>query len=82
MLLPVKLKTSPTAPVPPEPVVIIETEKSFSNNDTNVSFVPLVIVTSPFDDNVPVKCLLTAKFVSVTPELFVVFKVLIVLLVI
>ena len=38
----------------------------------------LVIVTSPFDDNVPVKCLLTEKFVSVIPELAVVFKVLIV----
>ena len=76
--MPVKLNTSPAAPVPPEPVVIIETEKSFSTNELNVSFVPAVILTSPFDDKVPVKCLLTLKLVSVIPELSVVFKVLIV----
>ena len=28
-----------------------------------------VIVTSPFDDNVPVKCLLTEKFVSVNSRI-------------
>ena len=77
-MLPLKLNTSPTAPVPPEPVVIIETEKSFSVKEANVSLVPAVIVSSPFEDSVIIKCLLTEKFVSVIPEFAVVFKVLIV----
>ena len=51
-LLPVKFNVSPTAPVPPEPVVIIETEKSLLEFEANVSFVPADIVASPFDDNV------------------------------
>ena len=78
-MFPDKLNTSPTAPVPPEPVVIIDTEKSLSNKAVNVSFVPAVMVASPFDDKVWVKFLLTAKLVSVIPELAVVFNVLIVL---
>ena len=73
---PVKLIKSPTAPVPPEPVVIIETEKSFSVRLVNVSFVPAEMVASPFDPNVVAKCLLTLKFVSLAPELAVVFNVL------
>ena len=60
-------------PEEPEPVAIIETEKSFSNKAANVSLVPAVIVASPFDDNVCTKCLLTLKFVSVIPEFIVVF---------
>ena len=51
-LLPDKLKVSPTAPVPPEPVVIIDTEKSSFAKEANVSFVPAEMVASPFDDNV------------------------------
>ena len=77
-LLPDKFKTSPTEPVPPEPVDIIVTEKSSVFNEANVSFVPDVIDISPFDDNVPVKFLLTLKLVSVTKLLLVVFSVLIV----
>ena len=77
-LLPVKLNTSPTEPVLPPPVVIIETEKSDSAKPANVSFVPAVIEASPLPDNVAVKCLLIAKFVSVIPEFKVVFNVLIV----
>ena len=77
-LSPLKLNTSPTAPVLPPPTVIIETEKSFSAKPENVSFVPAVIEASPFPDNVAVKCLLIEKFVSVIPEFKVVFNVLIV----
>jgi hypothetical protein len=72
------LKTSPATPEPPEPTDIIETAKSPCSKALNVSFVPAVIVASPFDDNVLVNCLLTLKLVSVIPELPVVFKVLIV----
>ena len=75
-LLPDKFKVSPTPPVPPEPVVIIDTEKSLSAKEANVSFVPAVIVASPFDESVAVNCLLTLKFVSVCPEFAVVFNVL------
>jgi hypothetical protein len=62
---PDKFKTSPTAPVPPEPVTIIETVKSPLDNEANVSFVPAEIVISPLDDKSPLNCLLTLKFVSV-----------------
>jgi hypothetical protein len=61
-------------------VVIIETVKSSSACDTKVSFVPAVIVASPFDDNVETNCLLTLKFVSVAPLFASVFNVLIVVL--
>ena len=57
----------------------IETEKLSLANDEKVSFVPAVIVASPFEDNVAVKCLLTLKLVSVRPEFAVVFNVLAVL---
>ena len=63
----------------PAPAVIIETEKLSLANDEKVSFVPAVIVASPFEDNVAVKCLLTLKLVSVRPEFAVVFNVLAVL---
>ena len=79
-MLPDVFNTSPTAPVLPAPTVIIDTEKSSSACEVNTSFVPAVIVTSPFDDNVPVKFLLTVKLVSVVPPFAVVFNVLIVLL--
>ena len=49
--------------------------KSSLAKEVNVSFVPAVIVTSPFDDNVPVKFLLTLKLVSVAPLFAVVFNV-------
>ena len=77
-LLPAKLNMSPTAPEGPEPNAVIDTKKSNSANALNVSFVPAVNVISPLDVNVPVNCLLTLKLVSDTPELEVVFKVLIV----
>jgi len=77
-LFPPKFNTSPTAPVPPAPVVITVAVKSSLAKEANVSFVPAVIVTSPFDDNVPVKFLLTLKLVSVASLFAVVFKVLIV----
>ena len=73
--MPDKLNTSPTAPEVPAPNDIIETVKSNSASELNVSFVPAVIVTSPFEDNVPVKFLLTEKLVSVIPEFVAVFKV-------
>ena len=57
-LLPVKFNTSPTAPVPPEPVVIIVTVKSSLESEENVSSVPALIVPSPLDDNVETNCLL------------------------
>ena len=78
-LLPVILNTSPAAPEPPEPVDTIETMKSFSATPLNVSLDEQVIVISPSDDNVPVNCLLIFSDVSTTPELAVVFKVLVVL---
>ena len=78
-LLPDKFKVSPTAPVPPEPVDITDTEKSLRDNEANVSFVPAEIVISPFDDKSPLNCLLTLKFVSVWPAFVVVFNVLTVL---
>jgi len=77
-LLPVNESTSPTAPVPPLPVALIVTVKSFSAKPLNTSSVPAVIVSSPFDVNVFTKFLLTLKFVSDEPPLAVVFKVLIV----
>ena len=55
-LLPDKLKTSPTEPVPPEPVVIMVTVYLAWFNPTKVSFVPAVNVVSPLDDNVAVSC--------------------------
>ena len=61
------LKLSPTAPVPPEPVVIIVAVKSSSACDTKVSFEPAVKVSSPFDVNVLTNCLLTVKLVSTAP---------------
>ena len=51
--------------LPDKDVVIIDTEKSSSVNDTKVSFCDLLIVASSFDDNVETNCLLTLKFVSV-----------------
>ena len=75
-LLPEVFKLSPTLPVLPEPVVIIDTAKSSSACDTKVSFVPAVIVASPLDDKVETNCLLTLKFVSVAPLFAVVFSVL------
>ena len=77
-LLPVILNTSPAAPEPPEPVDTIETMKSFSATPLNVSLDEQVSVKSPSDDNVPVNCLLTFYDVSTTPELAVVFNVLVV----
>ena len=75
-MFPCKDKKSPTAPDPPEPVDIIETEKSESNKEANVSSVPAEIVSSPFPVNVFTNCLLTLRFVSLAPELEVVFNVL------
>ena len=74
-LLPDKFKVSPTAPVPPPPVAIIDTAKSLFDNEAKVSFVPAEIVISPFDDKSPLNCLLTLKFVSVWPEFVAVFNV-------
>ena len=64
-MLPDKLKVSPTEPVPPEPVDIMDTAKSSFARAPNISFVPAVIVASPFEDSVAVNCLLTLKLVSV-----------------
>ena len=67
------------APEPPEPVDTTETIKSTSATPLNVSLDEHVIVISPADDKVPVNCLLTFTVVSTTPELAVVFNVLVVL---
>ena len=75
-LLPVVFKVSPTAPVLPAPVVIIDIAKSSSSWAVKISFVPAVIDKSPFDDNVPVNCRLTVKLVSVKFELLAVNNVL------
>ena len=50
-MLPDRLKTSPVFPTAPAPSCVIITLKSFSANPENCSFVPAVIVHSPFADN-------------------------------
>ena len=57
-MLPVKLNTSPTAPVPPEPVAVIETVKSFSVKSANVSFTPAENVATPSPVSVLISCFL------------------------
>ena len=71
-----KVTTSPTAPVPPEPVDITETVKSVSEWATKTSFVPAVSVAVPELERVVTNCLRILWLVSLTPLLSVVFNVL------
>ena len=57
-MLPVKLNTSPTAPVPPEPVAFIEIVKSPSSKVAKVSFTPAEKVAIPSPVSVEITCFL------------------------
>ena len=74
-MLPVRLNTSPTAPVPPEPKAVIEIVKSFSNRSANVSFTPAEKVATPSPVNVLISCFLKVYVVSEALLLAVVFNV-------
>ena len=54
-MLPVKLNTSPTAPVPPEPVAFIEIVKSPSSKVAKVSFTPAEKVAIPSPVSVEIR---------------------------
>ena len=70
---------SPTAPVPPEPKLVIEHVKSLSVKSANVSFTPAekVAIPSPVKD--VISCFLKVYVVSEALLLEVVFNVLILL---
>ena len=57
-MLPDKLNTSPTAPVPPEPTAVIETVKSFSVKLANSSSTPAEKVPIPSPVSVLISCFL------------------------